>query len=177
MLLLRPTFKGDAGTDENVWYLLDYQKGQGLPQAIVRHIRAGIEQAQKDPESLLIFSGGETRASTGPLTEGSSYFRVADAMDLWPEDDSSAASSVRARTVTEEFATDSFENFLFSICRFKEVTGMYPSEITVVSFSFKQRRLLQLLDGQTTSFITLESIHQPRPLVLPWHNLQRAGPI
>lgn len=29
---------------------------------------------------------------------------------------------------------------LFSICRFKEVTGSYPEKITVISFTFKQRR-------------------------------------
>jgi hypothetical protein len=29
---------------------------------------------------------------------------------------------------------------LFSICRFHEITGAYPSKITVVSFSFKRRR-------------------------------------
>lgn len=29
---------------------------------------------------------------------------------------------------------------MFSICRFKEVTGSYPNKITVVSFSFKQHR-------------------------------------
>jgi hypothetical protein len=29
---------------------------------------------------------------------------------------------------------------MFSICRFHEVTGAYPSKITVVSFTFKQRR-------------------------------------
>ena len=125
----------DADTDESVWFLLDYQKGRGLPQAIVAHIQAGIDEAHKDKESLLMFSGGETRATTGPLTEGSSYFRVADAMNLWPPD-----STVRARTVTEEFATDSFENLMFSICRFREVTGRYPSKITVVSFTFKQKR-------------------------------------
>lgn len=95
----------DADADEHVWFLLDYQKGKGLPQAIVAHISTGIAEAERDPESLLIFSGGETRAITGPLTEASSYFRVADAMDLWPKE-----SSVRARAVTEEFATDSFEN-------------------------------------------------------------------
>ncbi len=67
------------------------------------HIQAGIWHAADDPDSLLIFSGGETRALTGPLTEGSSYFRVADALQLWQ-------SNVRARSVTEEFATDSFEN-------------------------------------------------------------------
>jgi hypothetical protein len=86
-------------------YLLDYQKGKGLPQAIAGHINAGNILANRDPDSLLIFSGGETRAVTGPLTEGGSYFHVADAMNLWPP-----GSTVRARTVTEEFATDSFEN-------------------------------------------------------------------
>jgi len=101
----------DAGTDEEVWFLLDYQKGKGLPQAIVSHIQAGIQAAHEDTESLLIFSGGETRAVTGPLTEASSYFRVADAMELWPEQ-----STVRARTITEEFATDSFENLYVSLC-------------------------------------------------------------
>ncbi len=86
-------------------FLLDYQKGQGLPEAIKAHIQAGIDEANRDPDSLLLFSGGETRAVTGPLTEGASYFHVADAMQMWPPD-----STVRARTVTEAFATDSFEN-------------------------------------------------------------------
>jgi len=144
----------DAAYDENVWFLLDYQKSVGMPQAIVSHIRAGIAEAAKDPKSLLIFSGGETRASTGPVTEGSSYFRVADALDLWQGENindvplvgrlADGRTTVRARTITEEFATDSFENFMFSICRFKEITGSYPQKITVVSFTFKRRRFQQL---------------------------------
>jgi hypothetical protein len=125
----------DAGSDENDWFLLSYQKGQGLPQAIQRHIQAGIDEAHRDEDALLVFSGGETRAVTGPTTEGQAYFRVADAMKLWP-----VGGTVRARTTAEEFATDSFENLLFSIARFREVTGDYPQKITVVSFSFKQRR-------------------------------------
>jgi hypothetical protein len=95
----------DAGRDETDWYLLPYQKNRGLPAAIVGHINTGLNAANEDEQSLLIFSGGETRASTGPETEGASYYRVADAMNLWPEN-----SSVRARTISEEFATDSFEN-------------------------------------------------------------------
>eukprot|EP00980_Cylindrotheca_fusiformis_P030918 scaffold25626_cov137-Cylindrotheca_fusiformis.AAC.9 len=95
----------DAGEDESDWYLLDYQKGQGLPQAIKAHIRAGIEECARDPKSLLVFSGGETRALTGPASEGPSYFHAADAMDMWPQE-----SNVRTRTTTEEFATDSFQN-------------------------------------------------------------------
>lgn len=51
----------DAGVDESDWFLLPYQKGKGLPQTIVGHIREGIKIAANDPNSLLIFSGGETR--------------------------------------------------------------------------------------------------------------------
>lgn len=79
------------------------------------------------------------RESTGPINEGTSYFRVADAMHLWDEG-VAAGESVRARTITEEFATDSYQNLLFSICRFKEITGRYPEKITTVSFTFKKRR-------------------------------------
>ncbi len=117
------------------------------------HIKAGIAEAGKDPLSLLIFSGGETRGPVGPISEASSYFHVADAMDLWPP-------AVRARTVTEEYATDSFENLLFSICRFKEVTGAYPAKVTVVSFSFKQRRF--------------ETLHLPA-LGFPAHRFRYIG--
>lgn len=115
--------------------MLSIINGQGLPQAIHAHITAGIEEAHKDAQSLLVFSGGETRAVSGPQTEAQAYYHVADAMKLWP-----AGGSVRARTTTEEFATDSFENLLFAICRFREITGDYPRKITVVSFSFKRRR-------------------------------------
>ena len=95
----------DADRDEHDWYLLPYQKHRGIPQAIVAHISAGIEVALRDQHSILMFSGGETRSIAGPESEGSSYYRVADAMGLWP-----AGSDVRARTISEDFATDSFEN-------------------------------------------------------------------
>jgi len=113
---------------------LDYQKGKGLPQTIQLHIEAGIAEAAKDPHSLLIFSGGQTRAVTGPADEGGSYYRVADALNLWGN------TNVRTRTATEEFATDSFQNLLYSMCRFKEITSSYPTKVTVISFSFKRQR-------------------------------------
>lgn len=143
----------NAARDDSVWWLYDYQRNRGLPQAIVSHIQAGIRIALEDENSLLMFSGGETRAQTGPETEGGSYFRVADALELWDGRDifmddgdgetdnrKTGRSTVRARTVTEEYATDSFENLLFSICRFHEITGSYPTQISLVSFSFKRQR-------------------------------------
>jgi len=72
--------------DESAWHLLDYQRGQSLPYAILEHIKAGILEAVRDPQSLLVFSGGETRGDgTAPYSEGSSYFQVADTLDLWAE--------------------------------------------------------------------------------------------
>lgn len=128
----------DAQVDENDWYLLDYQKHQGLPQAIVAHIVAGIQAAADAGEqSLLMFSGGATRLQTGPDTEAASYFRVSDALQLW-------TLSVRSRTVTEDYARDSFENVLFSIARFYEVTQRFPKKITVVSFTYKRNRFVTL---------------------------------
>jgi hypothetical protein len=158
----------DADHDESDWYLLDYQKHHGLPEAIAKHIEAGIGHAGKDSETLLIFSGGQTRASIGPESEGSSYYRVADVMNMWSQpiarrskqyfrgnSDSHSNGenlemkddpirTVRARTITEEYATDSFQNLLFSICRFYEITGKYPTEITMISYTFKRHRFESL---------------------------------
>jgi hypothetical protein len=47
---------------------------------------------------------------------------------------------VRLRAVTEEFARDSFENLLFSICRFFEIVGSWPRLVTVVGWDFKRDR-------------------------------------
>jgi len=64
-------------------------------------------------------------------------------MNLWGDD----SLTVRSRTTTEEFATDSFQNLLYSICRFREVTGKYPENIHVVSYSFKKNRFKEMHAG------------------------------
>jgi len=47
---------------------------------------------------------------------------------------------IALRSTTEEYARDSFENFLFSICRFREYTNHYPDTIRIVSWAFKEKR-------------------------------------
>lgn len=49
-----------------------------------------------------------------------------------------------ARATTEDAALDSFQNVLFSIARFRELTGTYPTRITIVGHNFKRRRFEQL---------------------------------
>ncbi|KAI7748162.1 hypothetical protein M8C21_002272 [Ambrosia artemisiifolia] len=51
---------------------------------------------------------------------------------------------VRWKALTEEHARDSFENLLFSVCRFRELTGSYPQNITVVGYDFKKERFVNL---------------------------------
>ncbi|OLY81764.1 hypothetical protein AYI68_g4126 [Smittium mucronatum] len=49
---------------------------------------------------------------------------------------------IMGRIFTEDFALDSYQNLLFSVCRFHEITGNYPTRITVVGYEFKKSRFL-----------------------------------
>jgi hypothetical protein len=75
-------------------------------------------------------------SSTSAATTGAAA-ATADTMEE-PVDE------VSLRATTEEFSRDSFENLLFSLCRFREVTGAYPAKVTVVGFSFKAPRFRDL---------------------------------
>ena len=78
-----------------------------------------------------------TRGHTSPFSatsEGESYLRFARAAGLLPSVD------MFTRVTIEDAALDSFQNVLFSIARFRELTGVYPKRITVVGHDFKRRR-------------------------------------
>lgn len=126
-----------ADHKESAWYLLSYQIGQGFPEIITSHIQKGIEIANNDQNSLLIFSGGQTRNDVGPTSEAASYYYLAKEKN-WID------NKISDRIYLDEFARDSFENLLFSICRFKEVLGYYPSKVTVIGFDFKGDRFSTL---------------------------------
>ncbi|XP_050213240.1 uncharacterized protein C57A10.07 [Mercurialis annua] len=124
---------------EDSWFLEPYQKNPGQAATFVTHIQEGVEIVAKDDEALLLFSGGETRKDAGPRSEAQSYWTVAESKGWFGN-----GESVRWRALTEEHARDSFENLLFSVCRFRELTGTYPQNITVVSYDFKKDRFANL---------------------------------
>ena len=128
------------GVEENdaSWYLLGYQRGRDLPREFVKHARRGAELAAGRDDTLLVFSGGQTRRDAGPRSEAQSYWLLAEHFGWW------GLGGVAARATTEEYARDSYENLLFSICRFREVAGDYPEAVDVVSFDFKERRFVDL---------------------------------
>ena len=123
------------------WYLEPYMEIPGQADTFVDHIKSGIELAANDPLSILLFSGGTTKVKAGPMTEAQSYWTVAEQLDWFGHE------GVRHRAFTENFARDSFENLLFSICRFNELTSDYPETMTVVSYAFKEKRFSGLHRG------------------------------
>ncbi|CAI9115662.1 OLC1v1016631C1 [Oldenlandia corymbosa var. corymbosa] len=124
---------------ENAWFLESYQKHKGQAATFVSHIQKGIEITGKDNAALLLFSGGETRKDAGPRSEAQSYWIVAESKGWFGKQE-----EVRWRALTEEHARDSYENLLFSVCRFRELTGIYPHNITVVGYDFKEERFVNL---------------------------------
>ncbi|GAA5795636.1 hypothetical protein EDC94DRAFT_596074 [Helicostylum pulchrum] len=122
------------------WVLEPFQQG-GQIHVFIEHIQKGIELLKRDTNAVLIFSGGETRPKAGPRSEAFSYWQIAK---ILLDNDNSLTEKEKetlpARMITEEFAKDSHENLLFSICRFSEMTGNYPRSITVIGFEFKRQR-------------------------------------
>lgn len=47
------------------------------------------------------------------------------------------------RTITETEATDSYQNVLFSLLRFRTYIGSYPRKITIVTHEFKRERFMR----------------------------------
>lgn len=113
---------------------------EGKTDILVKHVTEGVRRASADPNSLLLFSGGQTKKNAGPIAEGTSYFQLTEALGL---DTSKAA--------VEEYARDSYENLLFSVARFRELTGRYPVKITVVGYEFKRARFEEL-HGPTVGY-------------------------
>ena len=121
----------DRLASDEGWYLKPFQSSEG--SLYIDHIAHGVALAAST-DSMLLFAGGQTDASAGPRSEGQGYWLAAE-YNGWfghPE--------VRNRATTEEFSLDSFQNLLFGICRYREITGRYPKSIVVVGWKFKAPR-------------------------------------
>jgi len=114
------------------WFLKPFQAGEG--SLYLDHVKHGVAVAAREADSLLIFTGGQTDAAAGPRSEGQGYWLAADHCDWF------GCREVGRTATTEEFSLDSFQNLLYGICRFREVTGGYPEGIVAVGWKFKEPR-------------------------------------
>jgi hypothetical protein len=85
--------------DNRNWFLVSYQQKPGQAASFVEHIRLGVLAAAADERSVLVFSGGYTRAKAGAISEAGSYWTVADALGWFghPEVKDRAVLEVRRR--------------------------------------------------------------------------------
>lgn len=111
-----------------------------------------------------LLSSGQTRLLS-TTTEAESYLRLALSLDLFGSHHShSSALSPFPRATTETYALDSFQNLLFSLARFREVTSRYPSQITVIGYEMKRQRFERLhraavkFPAQSFQYIGLEPL-------------------
>lgn len=129
---------GQTYQNDSDWLLEPMQAGQ--TQVFVDHIKKGASMVASAPNSLLVFSGGESRSNANGRTESQSYAAL---LNLLIEKNE-APPGVTSRATTEQYARDSYENLLFSIARFFEVVGQYPSQVTIIGYEFKRKRYMDL---------------------------------
>jgi hypothetical protein len=125
---------------DDCWVLQPFQRGE--PPLYIDHIRRGVDLLRDDPHALLICSGGYTRREAGlRWSEAATYAALAAHFRWWMgEGNTSSQPELASRIATEDFSRDSFENLLFSLCRFQQLTGDYPRRVTLVSWEFKAAR-------------------------------------
>lgn len=135
------TYVGDGSdTSSTEWVLQEFQRPDprtGKPsehETYILHILAGALMAERRPQAMLMFSGGMTGHSN--FTEAEGYEKVFHRLgSRWES---------FHRYELENWATDSYQNLLFSILRFRQVSGRYPESVTVVTHAFKTDRFLEL---------------------------------
>ncbi|PWY86540.1 hypothetical protein BO94DRAFT_566340 [Aspergillus sclerotioniger CBS 115572] len=122
------------GLSENEWIIEPFQKGE--TPTFTNHIKAGLQLLVNDPSALLMFSGGPTKRPRTEISEGESYHNLAQDNDYF----GFSAQIDPARVLVEAHATDSYQNVLFSLLRFRLVMGRYPGRVTIVTHEFKRGR-------------------------------------
>jgi hypothetical protein len=129
----------ELGERDDAWVLEPFQAGEA--PFYLEHMRRGAVLTAHHPAALLVFSGGRTRRAAGTWSEAASYRQIAERAGWWlPDRQHELRAELERRSITEEFARDSWENLLFSLCRFQQATGRYPRRVTVVSWAFKAER-------------------------------------
>jgi len=131
--------------DESNWSLQPFQRSDPVTQkpseheTFILHIAAAAMTHHYRPKALVMFSGGKTNKDS-PKSEAESYRDVFRRLQTSLSGQYLSEGSV----ALEEYATDSYQNLLFSILRFRKLVGCYPKTVTVITHAFKEHRFLEL---------------------------------
>ncbi|KAM9913018.1 hypothetical protein OXX69_002012 [Metschnikowia pulcherrima] len=133
----KPKSNQSRGETPDEWFLASFQRDGHDHLCFVDHIKKSFIALKQNPNAILVISGGQTKAEAGPISEAFSYCDLAKR--LIDECD----GDLFERVFLEEYARDSFENVLFSFCRYHEIVERYPKQVTVVGFEFKRTRFVE----------------------------------
>lgn len=161
-----PNFPTHNPHDEDNWHLAPFQKSDlatgkpGEHETFLAHIQASLDIMTTGPnatwkedvpwnqdKTILVFSGGATKQDLTLLTEARSYYHAALAQELSQGHIGGGRAHQlysKGRILLEEYATDSYQNLLFSILLFRQTIGRYPKNIRVITHAFKSKRFLEL---------------------------------
>ncbi|TKA78883.1 hypothetical protein B0A49_01648 [Cryomyces minteri] len=138
--------------DESQWHLQPFQRGEH--ETFMQHIAASfayITTSTAHERTVLVISGGATRRGEGVgISEARSYLHAyCDGQTQTRVGAAGVNVDVETllsegQVLLEEYATDSLQNLLFSIVRFRRAVGTWPRMITVVTHAFKAERFLDL---------------------------------
>jgi hypothetical protein len=138
-------FHGSDPRREDHWALQKFQRASASKPSehttFLQHIQESISivNSSKQDDHLIVFSGGATYPSHPELSEAKGYLNAATW--LVSRFFSQYANLLLTKFAVEEYATDTFQNILFSILKFHEVKQRYPAEIIVVTHAFKSHRI------------------------------------
>ncbi|MCX7834185.1 MAG: YdcF family protein [Ignavibacteria bacterium] len=118
--------------NDDKWILFPFQKGE--PKYYVEHLKTGIKLSFENLNSVLVISGGKTRKEATNISEAESYLKIAE-MEKW-----FGFQEVKGKTFLEEYARDSFENLLFSLCKYFELHSKLPLKTYLITWKFKEER-------------------------------------
>lgn len=100
-----------------------------------KQLLASIESLKKGSFDVLIISGGFTRKEI-KKSEARGMLDWAKDLELNLE------NFVKQKgVILEEYARDSFENLLFSLCQFYQIFKIFPKAIGVIAWKFKENRI------------------------------------
>ncbi|VUG18905.1 DEBR0S4_05380g1_1 [Brettanomyces bruxellensis] len=123
------------GSKEEEWILASFQKEAQDQHCLLKHLYTSINLLSNNlSDSLLVISGGYTKPETRK-SESFSYLQVARERGIVDD-------NLEKSILLEQYARDSYENVLFSLCTFRQAAGVWPKHIKIVGFEFKRERFL-----------------------------------